>query len=247
MDHSDRRRVELTSRVYDCALEWAQWGAVLDEVRSALGFATALLRISAADGRDAGFHASAGVAPEFLSCADEYRNDIPKLWGGNERLNRAPLGIPLVLSHQPEAWRRNRFTWEWTKPQGVDDGVTVPLARSGAHFSRVVFGLGRRQGQVGQDQTDMLRALAPHMRRSLQVAELLAAWDETGPNLLEARFEPRRPPCSCWTAAAGCCARTRPAKGWRRMMVLCARPAGSSAPNRTAASRPWRSSRPRGA
>lgn len=188
MNHAERWRVELTSRIYDCALEPGQWSAVLDEMRSALGFANGLLRFSAVDGGEAAFEAAANVDPTYLACAEEYRDDIPRLWGGNERLSRAPLGIPLVLSQQPEAWRRNRFIREWAAPQGLDDGVTAPLARSGVRFSRIVFAQARRRGDVDQAQTDMLRALAPHMRRALQVAERLAEGDAPGDGSLEGRF-----------------------------------------------------------
>jgi DNA-binding CsgD family transcriptional regulator/PAS domain-containing protein len=167
---------DLVGRIYDCALDPGGWQAILDEVRSALGFHNGGIGIH---GFPAGnivlLSASAGVPEPYLQKMVAFSDELVAIWGGPQSALQTPLCEPVVLSQvqDPEFVSATRYHNEWAVPQGINDAVTSILMRGDGALCNVTFGRHKDAGPVETAHLEAFRLLFPHMRRAVSISKIL--------------------------------------------------------------------------
>lgn len=184
---SAERLSSLVGAIYDCVVQPQHWPTVLDELRTATHCANAVLAANLLPSGEALISAVVGIPPEWLARINEHHDDVVEVWGGAARIAQYLLEEPVVCS-QAVGWshiRRNLFYRNWALPQGLGDSVSLPLSRSAAFIATLTMGRpADASGFTGED-LDLLRLVAPHLRRAVTISRLLERQALTASTLAE--------------------------------------------------------------
>jgi len=167
---------DLIGAIYDCVIAPERWTGVLNEIRTELGFATAVLSAYSLTNMRIGVNAASGTDPvqTMAQTSIEYAPDIVELWGGVERIRQYPLGEPIIRSQAvpEETVLGNRYHLEWALPKGLFDAVGVALVREKTMIGNATFSQHQSDGAIDDAQVSGLRVLAPHIRRAVIISNL---------------------------------------------------------------------------
>jgi len=167
---------DLIGAIYDCVIAPERWTGVLNEIRTELGFATAVLSAYSLTNMRIGVNAASGTDPvqTMARTSIEYAPDIVELWGGVERIRQYPLGEPIIRSQAvpEETVLGNRYHLEWALPKGLFDAVGVALVREKTMIGNATFSQHQSDGAIDDAQVSGLRVLAPHIRRAVIISNL---------------------------------------------------------------------------
>lgn len=165
----------LVGMVYDCALDPRRWEDTLAELRGALRFSNAMFTIwTAASGRPL-LNVTSGIAPDYAARLAEFGPAIVEQWGGPAAIGAFEIGEPKVLSHERSAahWPDSAYFREWIAPQGISDLMAVAITRERDNYCSVGFARHVSAGPIGIAEMDLVRLLAPHIRRAASISRLL--------------------------------------------------------------------------
>jgi DNA-binding CsgD family transcriptional regulator/PAS domain-containing protein len=173
---SVERISDLIGLIYDCVIVPERWTAVLNEIRTEFGFATAVLSAYSLTNLKIGVNATSGTDPiqTMAQTSIEYAADIVELWGGVERIRHYPLGEPIIRSQAvpQKIILGNRYHLEWALPKGLFDAVGVALVRDKVMIANATFSQHQSVGAIDEAQVSGLRLLAPHIRRAVTISNL---------------------------------------------------------------------------
>ncbi|TDH58862.1 hypothetical protein E2C06_30265, partial [Dankookia rubra] len=166
------RVLSLTDPFHEAALEPGLWPRALARLGDAFGGASALL---AANRHDIGpfLLEAARCDPElFARFAAEHGSAEEN--GYIRRLNAMRSGEVLWRRAvvQDRAWASDPIYRKFLRPQQLWDGLVTPLVKDPGGYA--VVGLYRARA-FEEGETALLRAIAPHLQRALQVATRLGA------------------------------------------------------------------------
>jgi DNA-binding CsgD family transcriptional regulator len=118
---------------------------------------------------------AAGDEERWLGSCQSHVSHIIQMWGGASRLERFPVGEPLLLSQVPDLPHARQTTChkEWVQPQGIDDAVAICLERNATSLVTVAFSRTKAAGPIDNVEMETLRILAPHLRRSFKIGRVL--------------------------------------------------------------------------
>jgi DNA-binding CsgD family transcriptional regulator len=82
---------------------------------------------------------------------------------------------PFVTSRDLSADQiaKSQYIKEWARPQGLVDAAQLIFLRTVSRHGGIAFGRHERAGTFAGPAIEILRQLAPHLRRSLQISDLL--------------------------------------------------------------------------
>jgi DNA-binding CsgD family transcriptional regulator/PAS domain-containing protein len=165
----------LIGQIYDCAIAPAQWATTLDNIRRELHFANVVLESNDLPSGEPSVFVSIGIEPLWLARVPGYGEEMLQLWGGPSKIKDYPLDEPIVQSQATNRaeWPKNRWASEWVEPQGLIDAVAIVVAREPTAVGNVTFGRHRSAGDVRDDELEVLRVCAPHVRRALLIGKHL--------------------------------------------------------------------------
>lgn len=165
----------LIGALYDCVIAPEKWEATLNTLRTELNFANAVLAANALPSGETCVAVCVGIAPEWLARMPGYGAEIMRSWGGVDRVNGFPLDEPILTSQATDRsmWKENRWITEWAEPQGLIDAVSIPIARDSTMVGNLTCGRHRSAGDVGDGEMEILRLIAPHVRRAVLIGKLL--------------------------------------------------------------------------
>ena len=171
---SAERLSDIIGAIYDCVLTPANWAAALEGVNRAFTFASCALGVTPLRAGAQVINVTVGVDDAWLSERDSYTADAVAMWGGPERLQRFPLGEPIVASQSPgyAEIRTNRYFREILEPRGLFDAVAIAVASEPLLLGYVAFNRHRSAGDIRENEIDGLRVLAPHFRRAVTISNL---------------------------------------------------------------------------
>jgi DNA-binding CsgD family transcriptional regulator/PAS domain-containing protein len=165
----------LVGMVYDCALDPLRWEDTLAELRGALRFSNAMFTIwTAASGRPL-LNVTSGIAPDYAARLSEFGPAIIEQWGGPAAIGAFEIGEPQVLSRVRSAieWPDSSYFHEWIAPQGISDLMAVAITRERDNYCSVGFARHVSDGPIGGAEIDLVRLLAPHIRRAAAISRML--------------------------------------------------------------------------
>ena len=166
--------LEIVGDIYDCAIEPARWPATLERIVDHVGGACAGIHVHDPTQRQVRFIAECRTNPEYQRRYGEtYAALNPMSTSGWF----AELDEPITIcgSLGEETYRRTRVYKEWSKPQGYLDLAAVTLAKSARRHAQAAIIRSEHQGVFDAASVRPLRILAPHIRRSVTIADLLDA------------------------------------------------------------------------
>ena len=175
MDRIVRTELDLISHIYDCVLEPGRWNDTLDRIRRYLGLY--LGAISVLDLRTGSniIQATTNIPPEMLPIMAEEGDSLEELWGGYERFSRIPLEEPIRMTDYIPLERMvgNRYYERVGRPLGLVDQIVLALEFNPSMVATFGMGLHESMPAIDEDQLEMVRVLAPHMRRAALISKLL--------------------------------------------------------------------------
>ncbi len=170
---------DLIGRIYDCALDPGRWPDVLADINRRLGFRQATLTLQAMPGGAVLLSVASGIADDWLARSTAYGPEVIEGWGGAARIGAVPLEEPVLLSEMNpslfDGSGENAFHDQWYRPQGLLDTAAVALTRDAHSLASISLTRHETQGPIGLHELDVIRLLAPHLRRAVTISRLLDA------------------------------------------------------------------------
>lgn len=164
--------LELIELTYDAALAPEKWPVLMGRLVTAVGTRSAILRENYATG-SVGLFEAMGYDPAFVAA---YREHFANLDYYAPILRRTPIGSPLRGS-EAVPWERQRkteFFNDYFVAQGIHHAFGCILARNDSYD--LLFGMQREVGQpdFSEDDFRLIRLVAPHMARAVQINRRMA-------------------------------------------------------------------------
>ena len=165
----------LIANIYDAALEPDLWHAAIDAIRAHYRFQIAMLIAMRMPSAWPVVQVACNVPPSFLATVEAVAPYMPDAWGGTEAIARMPIEEPALYSQVPAYERRatNRWYAEWARPQGLEDGIILPLRNDASVNASLGLGVHYSREMFTDAELDELRLLAPHLRRATTISYLL--------------------------------------------------------------------------
>ncbi|TGP21866.1 MAG: hypothetical protein E5W64_16075, partial [Mesorhizobium sp.] len=89
---------ELIGLIYDAAIDPARWPVAIEEMRIALGFGTAAIRLQALPSGEVLVNVTSNIPQPYVDRMASYGAEIVELWGGMAVVGSLPMDRPAVLS-----------------------------------------------------------------------------------------------------------------------------------------------------
>lgn len=183
MDLSEERFSSLLDAIYDCALDPTKWTEVLAIIGRELRAKNGQILSRSDD------------ALEF-ACAwgssDEDRRIYMEQYASVDPMNtlvwHAPVGEPVTMDRfiSRQEMQQTKVYREYLKPRGWDDFVLIVLEKNAARVSLVGFTRNQADGPFGAGDLDLMRRLAPHVRRAVMLGGVLSTTAARAADLDEA-------------------------------------------------------------
>ncbi|MGE0419682.1 MAG: helix-turn-helix transcriptional regulator [Acetobacteraceae bacterium] len=154
----------LIGAIYDCAIDPGQWPATLQRLAGALGGCNGTLLNQSME--TASFAYQWGTPQKWLDAyATTFVRINPLLTMGWHFEPDDPISVRRVMSTQ--AVRRTQFYREFLQPLGWLDFLAIILQRSATTVTVASFTRYEADGPPTVTQVNLLRLLAPHLRRAV--------------------------------------------------------------------------------
>jgi hypothetical protein len=166
--------LELVGPIYDCAIDPSLWPQTLRRIADALDCRNGAIFLVDEQAQELLLNISCGLSDEWLARQADHLKEI-------EERNRSPevttlrQDEPFVTSRDLSADQiaKSQYIKEWARPQGLVDAAQLIFLRTVSRHGGIAFGRHERAGTFAGPAIEILRQLAPHLRRSLQISDLL--------------------------------------------------------------------------
>lgn len=166
--NSNEELLSLVVKIYDAALDEAQWQGVLTCIAECAGGQGAGLVSFRPSGEIEVAH-SVGVDAQFVqSYVDSFEALDP-----SRNIRYAQVGRVYSTEHwvAVDEFRSSEFYQEWARPQDLEDGANALLEKSDEIISHISI---MKAGQMVDDRMrKVLSTLMPHLRRSMLIGKTL--------------------------------------------------------------------------
>ena len=173
MGSSEEAVLGLVGKAYDASLDERRWPVFLDAFAQAVGGRSAILRSADLQANRANFIASVGYDPAWQAA---YCNHFVKVDYLMPALARFRTG-EIKTSDQVSSLAEQRMTElynEYLAPQDKVHTMGTFLVKDGSHTLLFAVQRGKRDGAYGEEQKQLMGALAPHVTRAVQVQRKLS-------------------------------------------------------------------------
>jgi DNA-binding CsgD family transcriptional regulator/PAS domain-containing protein len=171
----DPELVELIGAIYDAVLDPGKWYDAVERIRLHFRLFNGMLGFNYIGFGPTTLAVVTNVPEQYRALIPEYNDEIIRLWGGRERIEKLPLEepIPALADLDPRLMHTNRYYRDFVEPQGIIDAVSIILMRDRRQVGNVAFGRHRDEGPITQADLDGLRVIAPHLRRAALITGIL--------------------------------------------------------------------------
>jgi len=171
---SPQRLSAIIGAIYDCTIDPDQWPETMKDICGCLDCMGSAMLIIDLRGSPPTFLYSWNTDRNWLERYFEYAGEVAALFKVSGVLN-APIDNPLVLSHtfDEQTLGKLRVQREWAAPQGVCDFIQTAALRTPERIG--LFSAYRHDsvGRVTDREVEIMRLLAPHIRRAVTIGDLM--------------------------------------------------------------------------
>jgi DNA-binding CsgD family transcriptional regulator/PAS domain-containing protein len=172
---SPERLSDLIGGIYDCAIAPDGWPQTLREICSLMNCMAGAIQLADLTEPRVEIFRSWGIGSDWIERYYNYADDLVAVYRGYADIDELPVDEPLVLSRHPGGppTDSNRIFREWAKPQGMCDGIQAIVLRERGRIG--TLGLNRHEtaGLATDREVDILRLLAPHIRRAVTISDVM--------------------------------------------------------------------------
>lgn len=152
-----------------------RWPDTIDRIRRHLGLQLGGISVLTLPRGEPVIQAFTNIPQRYVEAFTGFdSSEIVAVWGGASRLAELPLEEPMVHTEcvEPEIWIGMRYYEEWSVPQGLVDQIAVKLEHNSAMLGTISFGLHKSMPPINSAQVEVMRVLAPHLRRAVNLSRL---------------------------------------------------------------------------
>jgi DNA-binding CsgD family transcriptional regulator len=160
---------DLIGRIYDCALDTSLWPEALGEITDALGGTMADLVVSHPLERK-----------QVTAALYNWPDDLHALVQANAAINpglavglTAPLCEPLCNTRDFQSVHRSRYWQNCFAGRSLYDYVVTPLTRTVTSFATWGVVGSEERGPFSDKDLELARLLSPHIKRSVEIADVI--------------------------------------------------------------------------
>jgi len=174
VDRIVQTELDLVGHIYDAVIHPELWDDTIDRIRRYVGLHMGAIGVNYIPSGHS-INATANISPEYLQVIAETADSIFDLWGGPAMLTRLPVEEPLrMLDYStPDMWPGNPYYERFVKPQGLTDQIVLLLEVSPTVVGSLGLGSHVSMPPIHDTQIEMVRDLAPHLRRAVLISGLL--------------------------------------------------------------------------
>jgi DNA-binding CsgD family transcriptional regulator len=163
---------EVVGTIYDAAIDPHQWPTAIEQIaRMIEGVNGVILMLDTVEGR-AKFHVNWNVNPDDMRVYSESFHADNPLDGVFNRFDvDEPYSIAMVMDEKE--WLATRIYREFGRPRGFLDSIGVSLLKTPSRLASLSIARDHDAGFAGPRELEIMRLLAPHVRRSVSIADLI--------------------------------------------------------------------------
>lgn len=166
----------LIGQIYDCAVQPDLWPQTLNSIKRSLDLA--VLQVVSVDG----YHLRQGQAVQTLAFKtlfehnwiNDFARHFNKIPGGQDWF-ATDIDVPvsqMQLINEAD-FRNSEFYRDWIAPRGLRDTCTMHLVKRDQLSCALTASGSETRDLFNDDDREMFRQLAPHIRRSLMIGDML--------------------------------------------------------------------------
>lgn len=173
--------LDLIGAIYDGAVDPALWPPVLQRIAKLVGGSFTAISLHDTTKHSVTLKSHWNVDPAFeQSMTDHFAINplVPSIYFYDVDEPYTGMGVLGKEAYESSQWYRNAVA-----PHSMGDALMTLLAKRGGRFGALSLFRESRAGPFTTDNVDTLRLLAPHVRRSAMIADLLEARSLEGATL----------------------------------------------------------------
>jgi DNA-binding CsgD family transcriptional regulator len=173
--YDPNRISELLGHVYDCVTQPDHWRVVIELLCSDLRLINGVLGCYEVSTGNPLLRLQYGMAQQWFDSMPEFGIEMAEFWGGGDKIRSYPAGEVTVHSTTNPDFDHsaNRFAREWCRPQGIRDFAAMRLTDDNKSVATLVLSSARELEKPFNEELQLLRFLSPHIRRALDISQLL--------------------------------------------------------------------------
>ena len=166
--------LELVGPIYDCAINPDLWPQTLRQISDALDCHNGQILLVDTTAQKLLLSISCGIDEEWLARQADHVVELDQRPRA-PNVTALPQDEPFVATRDisAEELATSRYINEWARPQGLIDAAQLTFLRTVTRLGGAGFGRHESVGNFEDPALELLRQLAPHLRRSLQISDLL--------------------------------------------------------------------------
>ena len=134
------------------------------------------------------------MSPERMRELDDTYGALWPVWTHLEHLHvNEPVSMRALVGDG--AYTSSRFHAEWAAPAGYQDLIGTLLVKNGRSFGTFAITIGANRGPVSPDDLELFGLLAPHIRRTILISDLLGMRPWRRPDWAQRSSFCRHPSC----------------------------------------------------
>jgi DNA-binding CsgD family transcriptional regulator len=171
--YEHRKLTDLTTRIYDAAIDPALWPGVLTSVADFTGGQVGGLLVKDNTKREVCAHFHAGIDEHYLQLYTDTYSQLGPIANSSCSDIEQILTVPDLVPY--DDFRRGRFYQEWAEPQGWVDAAMVALCRSPTCCAYLSVARHEVSGMVDIEMRQRMALIVPHMRRAISIHRRIEA------------------------------------------------------------------------
>lgn len=167
---------ELIGAIYDCAIDPGLWPETINAICAATDCCSGLIAVTDLDPPQVRLMKSWNYDTDWLARVPDYAEEIAtEVWAKVPNLDQRPLDEPGSPRRElpPGLYENTRWAREMIDPFGIVDSIHLLLMREPARVAEFALSRHETVGMATEREFSIMRLLAPHIRRSVTISDLI--------------------------------------------------------------------------
>jgi DNA-binding CsgD family transcriptional regulator len=163
---------EIVSTIYDCAVDPHCWPKAIERIAGLVEGVNGGIVVFDTIANQNRFYAYWNVDADLMRAYNEkYHADNPLHEGARRYDVEEPFNVPMVMD--TKRWLETRIYREFGEPRGFLDNIAVALLKTPSRLGSFAIIRGIEAGFAGPREIEVIRLLAPHLRKAISIADLI--------------------------------------------------------------------------